>query len=459
MEEHKNNQELSFIKEKIKDKPINKRRLLRKTLWIILSGILFGLISCLTFVVAKPKFEKLVEPHPDSMVTFPKDQEPDTQEPEEPENQTPENPDSQEPGDTTPEDPTDQEPTDQEPGDQDPGEQVPPEPIIVEKELEVADYQSLQYKLYAIGKKGNRSVVTVTGVTSNTDWFNSAYESESQGCGIIIANNGQELLILSEKRIIDDAQEIRITFPNDVVVPAVLKKYDGNTGIAIISVALGNISEETMEKIDVAVLGNSLTVNQGTLVWAIGSPMGVNYEIRCGTITSSNNLSTWDSDYTVFTTDIAGSSKGSGVLINLNGEVVGIVLQEYSSSGYQKNITALSVSKLKTIIENLLNGQDIPYLGLKLSTVTEEISTEFELPKGVYIKGVETDWSSPSMNAGLQEGDVIVSIDGEEIMTVDAYTQKLMSLKPEQQVNIHVLRLSGEEYVELECVAVVGILQ
>lgn len=193
--------------------------------------------------------------------------------------------------------------------------------VVVQEELEIEDYQKLQNKLYDIGKQANKSVVTVTGVTSGIDWFDTPYENENRAAGIVIGNNGQELLILTEKKVIADAQEISITFVDDTVVSASLKKYDGNTGIAIISVPVEEVSEETMKQMAVA-LGNSYIIQQGTTVLAIGSPLGANYSILCGTITSSNNeVSTIDKNYTIFTTDIVGSENGSGVLINLKGKL------------------------------------------------------------------------------------------------------------------------------------------
>lgn len=418
MDDNNKDQEFSFIKEKIKDKPINKRRVVRRVLWAVSSGALFGLAACLVFVVLKPKLESWLAPGPGT-VTLPKDDEPEPEPEPEPEQ----------------------------------------DPVYVEQELESSDYQELLNKLYAVGKKANRSVVTVTGVTSSMDWFDSAYEKENQASGVIIANNGQELLILTEKKVIANAETIHITFINDDVAPAALKKYDGNTGIAIISVALSDISEETMGKIDVITLGNSLTVNQGTVVIAIGSPLGANYSILVGTVTASENtVATWDSTYKIFTTDIIGSASGNGVLVNLQGEVVAIVMQDYSSAGDRNTLTGFSVSQLKSTIEALSNGKDIPYLGLKVSTVTADIHEKYELPEGVYIKSVETELPSPAMNAGLQEGDVIVAMDGEKIMTADGYTQKLQAMSPGQQVKIRVMRQSGETYVELECAAAVGVL-
>lgn len=440
-ESNTNPEEFNFIKEKIKEKPVNKKRLMKKIIWLISSAVLFGLIACITFVVARPKLEALMEPkEPESVVTIPRDEPLGTE------------------NIGSPEDPTGTENQDL-PEEQ---EQVAPpqEPIYVERELEVEDYQMLQNKLYAIGKKGNRSIVTVTGVTSNVDWFDSEYERENQGSGVIIANTEQELLILTEKKVIHDAEEIEVSFINGDVVAAELKKYDENTGIAVLSVKLEDLAEETPDKIEVVALGNSYTVNQGTVVIAIGSPLGANYSILAGTVTSSNNtISMWDSTNTLFTTDIVGSAGGSGVLINLNGEVIGLVMQEYNSQGDRNIITALSISELKGVIEALSNGMAIPYLGVKVSTVTDEVEQEYGLPKGVFIKNISVDETSPAMAAGLQEGDIIVEMNGQEIKNVGEYTQTLLSLNPEQSVKIKVLRRNGEAYVELECTAVVGVLK
>ena len=166
------------------------------------------------------------------------------------------------------------------------GENVPDNDL---RELELADFQKLQNKLYAVGKEANKSIVTVTGVKSDNDWFNNPYESKGQASGIIVAENGRELLVLTERKAIADAQEIYVTFINDVSVKAEMKKYDGNTGIAVLSVKTSELTESTKNAITVAVLGNSLTVTQGTIAIAIGSPLGTNYSILTGNITSTTN--------------------------------------------------------------------------------------------------------------------------------------------------------------------------
>ncbi len=425
-----NEQEFAFIKEKIKDKPVNKKRLLIRMGYNLLCAVIFGAVACFVFVVLRPYLEEWFCPPEESTISIPRDdvplEEDNTETPEEEEKEPEPEPESQ--------------------------------TVVVREELEIEDYQALQNKLYAIGKQANKSVVTVTGITSGMDWFNTPYENENRAAGIIIGNNGQELLILTEKKVIAAAQAISITFMDDTMVSASLKKYDGNTGIAVIGVLLTEIPEATMEQVMIASLGNSYMIEQGTTVLAIGSPLGANYSILCGTITSSRNeVSTIDRNYTIFTTDIVGSENGSGVIINLKGEIVGLVLQDYSSQSDRNTITALSVSELKQLIEDLSNNRDIPYVGLRLSTVTDDIAEEYKIPKGVYVKSVVLD--SPAMTAGIQEADVIVKINGEDIVNVEQYNQRIYALNPEDIITITVKRQSGEEYVDLDCVVTAGILK
>lgn len=457
----------SFINEQIKEKPLNKKRLVKKALFTVALAVIFGAVAALVFSLLQPEFSNWFYPEEKSVVTIPKDDvteteetgQDDTQESTEQkdtenngqqgENKEPENgqQETEEAGNSQQEQ-TDEPETEHNTGDISNNEM---------QELELADFQKLQNKLYAVGKEANKSIVTVTGVKSDTDWFNNPYESKGQASGIIVAENSRELLVLTERKAIADAQEIYVTFINDVSVKAEMKKYDGNTGIAVLSVKTSELTESTKNAITVAVLGNSLTVAQGTIAIAIGSPLGTNYSILTGNITSTtNSISTIDHNYSVFTTDIVGSSNGSGALVNVDGEIIGIVMQGYSSAGDENTLTAISISELKALIEMLSNGQDIPCIGLEVTTVTAAIEREYEIPKGAYIKDVCMD--SPAMAAGLQNGDVITEIDGDEILTAENYEKKLLSLKPEDTVEVKIERQGPEGYTEIICTVEVSVL-
>lgn len=426
--QERDNDKFSFINEKIKEKPLNKRRLLLHAGYIAGVAVVFGLVASLIFAFFQPIFSQMMYLEQEPVVTIPKDDIRETETTEQTSTEILEQPEPEQP--------------------------VAPEP----REFEITDFQNLQNELYAVGREANKFVVTVTGVKSDTDWFNNAYESKGQASGVIIADNGQELLILTERKVISGAEEIFVTFINDVAVEASMKKYDGNTGIAVLSVPREEVDEATMNAIAVAELGNSLVIPQGMIAIAVGSPLGTNYSILTGNITSTtNSISTVDANYTVFTTDIVGSTKGSGVLINASGQVIGLVMQDYSSDGDQNTLTAISISELKTLIEMLSNNQDIPYIGLELTTVTNDIANEYDIPKGAYIKEVKMD--SPAMAAGLQKGDVITKMGGEAIYTVDGYESKLLQLKPDERVKIVVERQSAGGYKEITCVVDVSVLQ
>ncbi|MCD7709566.1 MAG: PDZ domain-containing protein, partial [Clostridiales bacterium] len=155
---------------------------------------------------------------------------------------------------------------------------------------------------------------------------------------------------------------------------------------------------------------------------------------------------TSDSNYSVFTTDIVANKTGSGILINTDGELVGIVMQDYAASS-TNTLTALAIAELEPVIDLLCDGSDVPYIGLDISTVTEKIANEYDIPKGVYIKEVEMD--SPAMIAGLQSGDVITSIDGKSVMTDSAYSSEILGLTPGETYPITVMRQGSSDYSEI----------
>lgn len=445
-----------FIKEKIKDKPLNKKKVLHKGIATIGYAVLFGFVSCLVFCVLRPIMEPWFAPEQDQWIGIPKDTRADD------ESQTDDTV-----ADTEPQPDQEKENTDKK------KKEKQTVYVTEKKSMTLDDYQVLQNQLYRIGNQVNKSIVTVTGVKEVNNIFDSPYEAAGQASGLIIGSSSKELLILTEYSVIEDVKSIRVTFLKDdtleaelkkydgntgLTLDAKLKKYDGNTGIAVLGVPLENISEEVMNHIEIAVLGNSLNLRQGKMVVALGSPLGTNYSILTGNITSvSNTISTADFDYTVFTTNIVSNTKGNGVLINTDGEVIGLFLKSSNIQKEQNTLTAVSISELKDIIELLSNGVNIPYIGIKGKTVTDDISQEYEIPKGVYIK--EAVVNSPAMTAGIQTGDVIEAIDGKKIYTMEDYQKTLLSLQRGDEVKITVNRQGTKEYKKYNCVVEVGVLK
>ncbi|MBO5247276.1 MAG: serine protease [Eubacterium sp.] len=424
-----------FIKETRKEKPMNRKKIIHRALEAIILAVIFGAVSCLTFVLLQPRLEQYFSPEEPPQLTF--------TEPELPEE---------------PEKPVEEE--SEEAASEETDEKKETETLIIEKTtpMTLKQYQTLQNKLYAIGKEADKFVVSVTNVKSDTDIFHTTYESKGVGSGVIIADTGEHLLILTEKKTIQGAASLRVTFVDGATVKAELQQYDGNTGIAVVRVDIRDISEETMDHIAVATLGSSIGVTQGQVVLAIGSPTGTIHSILSGNITSNrNSITTMDCNYTVFSTDIIGSANASGVLINTDGEVIGFVLQDYNLQEEQTTLAAVSISELKSVIELLSNDKSVPYLGLRVSTVTEQISEDYQMPKGVYVREVALD--SPAMQAGFQSGDVITEINGEPVLTVENYGKLIRKFAVDDIITIKYERQGADSYIQLEIEAKIGVLE
>lgn len=426
-QEKKQEGEYSFIKEKIKKRPKSRKQIAMECGCFVVAAVAFGVIASVIMAVLTPKLQQWMYGEEEAeMVTIPKDEA------------------------TVVEVTQAAEPT-----------PVPTqEPVVnvVEKNLEMQDYISLYSEMYSVADNIKNSLVTVVGVSSTVDWLNNPYENEGQASGIVVADNGKEFLILTDKKVIEGVEEINVLFATGEQLPAVQKKYDGNTGLAILAVEKKSFDQANIEKIQTITLGNSKLLHLGTPVLAVGSPLGSADSVLNGNITSLKTVSdTEDVSYPLIRTDMLGSNSGNGVLINLAGEVVGIYTRDLGASSENGLITAYAISELKGIIERLSNNLGIAYLGIRSREVTEEDEVTYDMPRGVGITSVSMD--SPAMAAGIQSGDIIVEMEGNEITTQRELENTLSSCEPEQLITITAMRPGTEGYVEVKFDVTLGVLQ
>ena len=409
--------EKKFIREQIKEKPINKKKIIEKVCTCALCAVVFALVAGVVFAFVEPRMEQLLanKSNPSQTETDTESKETETQT----ESET---------------------------------EQVVSTELVT---FTLEDYRRLQEELYQIGMVANKSIVTVTGVESDTDWFQNAYERTNQGSGIILKDTGTSYQILTERKNLASADKISVTFIDDSVAEATLLGVDGNTGLAVLSVDKQLLEETTKNRVVEATLGNSSIVSNGEMVIALGSPLGTNYSILVGNITSRNNkISTKDCNYTIFTTDIVANKDGSGVLINTHGEVVGIVMQDIAGKHDETTLTAVSVNELSSIFDLLSAGKPVPYLGLEISTVTDTIQKKYDIPKGVFVKDVALD--SPGMLGGIQNGDIITSVNRVEVNDADHYSSELLDCEVGQKIKVIVERQNGTDYQKVTLEIEVG---
>lgn len=439
-----------FMIEKIKTRPINRRKLIRRTIITAAMAVIFGLIACFTFLVLEPVISNWLYPEEEPqvpLVTFPEDQEEMS-----PEDMLAENLPTASP--MPPEFPD--EPSLGE-------EQI--QEILEGVDLGVENYSQLYsamrdliYKDY-INEDGSgyraalsQYMVTIRGITSNIDWFDNVQESSNQTSGLIIADNGIELLILVDYTSLQNAESLVLDLSDGFYqVEAELKGVDDDTNLAVVAVGINNLPAEWMEigGLTVAALGSSNGNHlEGTPIIAMGSPMGVSNSIGYGIITAADMWQTRsDRNYRMLLTNIYGSKNAEGVLFNLKGQVMGIITKNVTGNDTDNLICAYGITEIKRIVEKLSNQQEFAYLGIEGTDVTLRAHTDFGVPYGAYVTEVEMD--SPAMLAGIQAGDVVTAIDGNAVSSYSSYCTQLMRMEPGQNVELTVKRQAQDEYREM----------
>lgn len=415
-------QEFSFVKEKIKKQPFYQNRMLRRVSLQLAFSVVCGVVACFVFVMVHPWMERTFGKEEVTEITIP-------QEEEEEETPVQEEPETQEPV------------------------------VITEpQELELDDYAELYSKLREAAASASASLATVTVSSSDTDWFNETYESRSQLSGLLVGNNGVEILILTPYSQVKGADRLQVSFVDGSSLDAVLKNYDTITDLAVLSVNLADVGETTRENIRIAELGSSKSLKAGEPVIAVGSPAGIADSVKFGTLVAAGyQTGVIDGEYRLLITDMERSENGSGVLLNLNGQVIGLLEDTYLHSSNENALTAYAISDMKEIIEHLSNSQDLVYMGIHGTDVTDEISEVQGIPIGVYVSGVEPE--SPAMSSGIQAGDIITEINSREITSISQVQEMMLKFSRGQVIRVMIMRQGRDGYKEIECSVTVDVLQ
>lgn len=443
---HTEESDYFFIQEKIKDRPLDKKKLLKRMLTTAGLAIVFGVVACLTIICLEPMFKKAIGSGESIEVEQIVLQESDDVD----------NVDDisvsivDTPFEETPIE--DLNLYDDSASDND----VNIEALIIDYEIELDDYQLLYRKLYQLSEEMQKSLVTVTAVTSDVDIFDAGLMSTNRTTGLILGDNGYELLIFADGRNINPKGEIKVTFCDGTIHNAELKNSDEDTGLAIYSVKLEDISLETMEKITEATLGNSYSaILPGTAIIAVGNPMGTNTSVCYGAVTSTDMfVSKRDINYQILTTDIYGSRNAYGFIVNVRGQVLGIITPDNHSDDMGNLIYAYGISSVKRLAEDLSNGVEKGYLGLYVADISQDQIGVSNVPPGAYV--VRTAPDSPGMNVGIISGDIITSIDSTYIGSVADYDTALRSIEHGKEVEIKLFRPSGGEYREITVTVVIN---
>ena len=422
MSDKKNDNYDLYTEHIVKEPWKNSKRILKEGASLVAMAVFFGLVAGLVMIIVYKTGKNYLDDNKAAM------------------NETTSSTDGSESKETDPEDTT-----------VPPIEEITTEipstvPIDNEK---LNDYMGYYKALKSVADKAGLSVVTVTAAKQGVDFFNSTYQNIADEYGIVISSDSTGYYILTEYSLVKNSENIQVTYYDKTVDTAEFVAGDTTTDMAVIKTGSLNTAVVPVQ------FGNSDAVLKGDLLVATGKLYGFNGTIGYGIATGVNNsVNDTDSIYRLINTDISGTATSNGVILNLHGEVVGIITMAYNSDN-TNFITAYAINDVRNLMQNLVNKKSMPYLGIKGQTVTDEIAATNKIPKGIYISAVETN--SPAYKSGIQSGDVITQINGTEINNMESFMMQLEKNNPGDNVNVTIKRRGREDYKEIEFNLVLGV--
>lgn len=313
--------------------------------------------------------------------------------------------------------------------------------------------------IVAITNKGEEEIRSM--------WGTFTQATESAGSGVIIGKTDKELLIATNYHVVEGSESLSVLFSyqedtkNSEIATAKIKDYDADKDIAVISIDLSTLSEETLNNIKVATIGDSSTLELGEQVVAIGNALGYGQSVTTGIISAkdrtvqlqSEDGSELDNKYLQTDAAINPGNSGGG-LFNMYGQLVGINSAKVSSEEVEGMGYSIPISDIKSDLENMMNTEtrDVVaedqrgYLGIQGSNVTSEINSAYGIPEGVYVSAV-TD-NSPAAAAGLTKGVVITGLNGKTVSTIEELKEYLTYYKAGETVKLTIQVQGSNGYAE-----------
>ena len=304
----------------------------------------------------------------------------------------------------------------------------------------------------AINTKSVQEVQTYIGDFGFGGFTTQEQEVEGSGSGIIVGKNDESLLIATNYHVIQGADTVSVTCIDGEVYEAIVNGYDADKDLAVVSVALSDISKDTMEQIEVATVGSSDDLRVGEQVVAIGNALGYGQSVTTG-IVSAKNRKLDDSGQAdensdgvnLIQTDAAiNPGNSGGALLNANGEVIGINSAKIATETVEGIGYAIPVSDVSDLITNLMNQKtktkvaesERGYIGIKGVDVTSDSAQMYNMPTGVYVSEVISGGGAEK--AGITKGAVITGIEGTTVDGMDALQEQLQYYKAGEKVKITV---------------------
>ena len=320
-------------------------------------------------------------------------------------------------------------------------EEGTPEPTPIEHYLQIYD------AIRKVAEDVSDAFVTVEAIEQGVEWFQEIYEKRTRTTGLVLGNDGVDLLILVGTEQFAGANAIDVFFGEEIISGSIYS-MDRDYGLAVIAVPLNKIPVEVMERIEMGLFAESEDIVPGTPVIALGAPNGYEGSMEFGMITSlGGTVSVTDGEVASFTVNISEYPKGYGFVVNLEGEIMGLITHTHKANPGDGIFTAVSLDSIRGVIIKLLNNAERAYFGIKGQDIPKNLKKEYGLETGVYVKEVEN--ASPALAAGIKAGDILVSVGGESVEGIRSFADVILERSTREIVQVKLMRKSEDGLREM----------
>lgn len=280
-------------------------------------------------------------------------------------------------------------------------------------------------------------------------------QNASSGSGIIVAENMNELLIVTNNHVVNGADALEITFTDGSTAQAIIKGVDTDMDLAVVAVPLDSLSAETRDAIAIATLGDSESLKLGEPVIAIGNALGIGQSVTNGIVSAlDREITMEDGSRGTFIQTNAEINEGNsgGALLNIRGEVIGINSNKIAGAKVEGMGYAIPISSASPIIADLMKDripeEETGYMGITMQEITDQVIQMYHMPQGVFVYDVEG--GSAAEAAGIMKQDIIVQFDDRRITSYDSLRNALQYYKAGDTAKVTVMRQVNGEYVSYE---------
>lgn len=401
-----------FIKETVIHS-YDMKKLVRRSLVSLFSGLLFGLAAVFAITILLPLFEKgKTDPEPSET-------QPET-ESVKPESDLPQN------------------------------EQELKKLILRIMESDQEDEQTNFYEnVQNIVASRERCLVTISSSSRKVDVFDQDYDLGSSGPGILVRKKESVYYALANLGNLKEAQTIQVKLSDGSSLEGSLVGFDDVYKIAIVSFDLSSLKEES--EIDTIPVNTTANLKIADPAFAIGTPAGASGSLSLGFVSRMDQtVSLYDRTLKGIVCNFNVTQNGPAAcsfLLGLNGDLYGIYT-DASQNIDQGFSVAYAMDDIMTYVNRIIGGQKTASMGIRVRDIDEATKEAYSIPDGVYAESLAKD--RPGYNAGIQKGDIICKIGDTAITNTRDYEEALKNLNVDKAVNVFVMRNSKDGYYEIK---------